>query len=252
MISLIKLLEEIQNKPSCIFLAGPAGSGKSTIIKQLISSNSFTTINVDNTYEELLKKSGLGLGQKDFSPEKLSQAAKLLAQAKDITKQKYVDLSKNLKNIIVDGTGAASNPLLKKKQELEDLGYKTFMIALFVSPLTSLERNKNRERALLPSIVLRTWRDYSKNINIYKNEFGNNFVLINNDSEDSDVRFSKDLIEPYLKNSTATGKPKSKEEEEKSKEDKMTINKDIEDLMDYTQEFNSMENAKSKINNFIK
>lgn len=252
MISLIKLLEEIQNKPHCIFIAGPAGSGKSTIIKKLIPPNISTIINIDDTYEELLKKSGIGMGQKDFSPEKLSQAAKLLAQAKDITKQKYSDLSKNLKNIIIDGTGAATKPLLKKKQELEDLGYKTFMIALFVSPLTSLERNKNRERSLLPSIVLRTWRDYTKNIDIYKDEFGSNFILINNDSEDSDIRFSKDLIKPYLQNSTAVGKPKSKEEENKSKAEKMAINKDIENLMDYTQEFNSIENAKTKINNFIK
>ena len=50
----------------------------------------------------------------------------------------------------------------------------------------------------------------------------------------------------YLTPSTGEGG------EEKSKEDKMTINKDIEDLMDYTQEFNSMENAKSKIDFYSK
>ena len=36
MVSLIKLLKEIQNKPKAIFLAGPAGSGKSTLIDIIV------------------------------------------------------------------------------------------------------------------------------------------------------------------------------------------------------------------------
>ena len=54
MIKLIELLQEITGKSKAIFLAGPAGSGKSYITKQILPSN-FTTINVDDTYEELLK-----------------------------------------------------------------------------------------------------------------------------------------------------------------------------------------------------
>ncbi len=66
MIKLTELLREVMDSPKAIFLAGPAGSGKSYITKQLLPSN-FTTINVDDTYEELLKASGLGLKQKDFT-----------------------------------------------------------------------------------------------------------------------------------------------------------------------------------------
>ena len=53
MVSLVKLLKEIQSKPKAIFLAGPAGSGKSTFIKNNIPN--LKVINVDDTYEELLK-----------------------------------------------------------------------------------------------------------------------------------------------------------------------------------------------------
>jgi len=114
MIGLVSLLKEIQGKPKAIFMAGPAGSGKSFIASKLIPSN-FNSINSDDTYEELLKATGLGLKQKDFTPDQLSQAAKLQSVARKETDKKYQELTKNLQNVIIDGTGAATKPLLKKK-----------------------------------------------------------------------------------------------------------------------------------------
>ena len=180
MIKLINILKEIAEKPKAIFLAGPAGSGKSYTIKQLIQPDQFNVVNVDDTYEELLKTAGLGMSQKDFGPEELSQAAKLMSQAQKDTKEKYSKLSQERKNIIIDGTGAAIKPVVKKKEELEALGYETFMIMIWVSPITSLERNIKRGadggRSLLPQIVLRTWRDVNKNIDEYRKIFGDNFI----------------------------------------------------------------------------
>ena len=251
MIKLATLLKEITGKPKAIFLAGPAGSGKSTITKQLLPNN-YTGINVDDTYEELLKASGIGLKQKDFNADQLSQAAKLMGQAQKATREKYAQSLSEKHNLIIDGTGAASKPLLKKKQELEDLGYETLMLMIYVSPLTSLERNQNRDRSLMPSIVLRTWRDVNKNIDLYKQEFGDNFILLNNDSEGSNQDFSSELLKPYLQASTAKGKPKSPEEMAKSKAEKDAINKDIEIMVNKLPEFDSVNTAKSKIQNFIK
>jgi predicted kinase len=165
MISLVQLLKEIQDSPKAIFLSGPAGSGKSYMSKLLIPNN-FQIINSDDTYEELLIASGIGLKQKDFTPDQLSQASKLQAQARKVTQDKLEKSIEGKNNIIIDGTGAASNPILKKKQQLESLGYECLMLMIYVSPLVSLERNKNRDRSLMPSIVLRTWRDVNKNIEI--------------------------------------------------------------------------------------
>jgi predicted kinase len=167
MISLVQLLKEVQSSPKAIFLAGPAGSGKSYTSSKLIP-NSFITINSDDTYEELLKASGIGLKQKDFTPDQLSQAGKLQAQARKTTLDKLSKSMEDKNNIIIDGTGAASNPILKKKQQLEDLGYETLMLMIYVSPLTSLKRNQERDRSLMPGIVLRTWRDVNKNIETYR------------------------------------------------------------------------------------
>lgn len=250
MIKLATLLKEITDKPKAIFLAGPAGSGKSTLTKQLLPSN-YVGINIDNTYEELLKASGIGLKQKDFNPDQLSQAAKLMSQAQKTTREKYTKSLSEKHNLIIDGTGAASKPLLKKKQELEDLGYETLMLMIYVSPLTSLERNAQRDRSLMPGIVLRTWRDVNKNIDLYKQAFGDNFILLNNDSENSNKGFSPELVKPFLQASSAVGKSKTPEEIAKSKAEKEQLNKDIELMVKTLPKFDNISSAKSKIQNFI-
>ena len=251
MIKLATLLNEITGKPKAIFLAGPAGSGKTYISKQIIPS-SLKVINSDDTYEELLKASGIGLKQKDFTPDQLSQAAKLQAQARKTTQDTLAKSIEDKNNIVIDGTGAASNPVLKKKQQLEDLGYETLMLMVYVSPLTSLERNQQRDRSLMPGIVLRTWRDVNKNIDIYRQAFGENFILLNNNPEDANKGFSPELIKPYTQASSAIGKPKTPEEMAKSKAEKDALNKEIEVMVKKLPEFDSVDSAKSKIQNFMK
>ena len=250
MISLIKILNEIQGGPKAIFLAGPAGSGKS-YMNRLLLPQDFQTINSDDTYEEMLKASGIGLKQKDFTPDELSQAAKLQAQARKDTQARLEKSMEDRNNIIIDGTGAASGPVLKKKQQLEDLGYECLMLMIYVSPLVSLERNKNRERSLMPSIVLRTWRDVNKSIETYRKEFGNNFILINNNPKDANRDFNIQLLRPYLEDSKAKGKPKTPEQEAKSKQQFDELVSDITSSIKQLPKFDTIDSAKSKIKQFI-
>jgi len=245
-------IKEAQQKPQAIFMAGPAGAGKSFVSKSLPLSK-FQVINVDDAYEELLKASGIGMKIKDFGPEELSQSAKMMGQAQKSTKEKYAKALENLNDIIIDGTGAASKPLLKKKAELEALGYETMMIMIWVSPITSLERNANRDRALLPGIVLRTWRDINKNIETYKQEFGDNLVIINNNPNDAETNFDPEEIKRrFFDTSKAKGKPKSPEEIAKAKSDREELNKSIQQLVQQTPEFTSSSEAINKIKAFIK
>jgi predicted kinase len=245
-------IKEAQHVPKAIFLAGPAGAGKSFIAKSLPLST-FRVINIDDTYEELLKASGLGMKQKDFDADQLSQAAKLMGQAQKTTKDKYAKALENMHDIIIDGTGAASRPLLKKKAELEALGYETMMIMIYVSPVTSLERNANRDRSLMPSIVLRTWRDINKNIDIYKQAFGDKFIIINNNPKDADKSFDvEDIKRRFFDTSKAKGKEKSPEELAKAKADREELNRDIKLALSLEPDFTSVDTAKSKIQSFIR
>jgi predicted kinase len=247
------LLKEVYNKPKAIFLGGPAGSGKSTIIKQLLPSD-LTVINVDDTYEQMLKDSGLGMDIKNFTPDQLSQAAKMMSAARKTTDEKYLELTKNLKNIIIDGTAASINPIRKKKEQLEALGYDTMMLMLYVSPTVSLERNKQRERSLLPGIILRTWRDVNSNIEGYQDLFGdNNFILINNNPKDTKSEYNPEEIKRlYFDTSSAKGKPKTPEEQAKSDEEAAKLNQDIKQMVNQLPSFDTLQSTQTKINKFLK
>ena len=100
MIGLISLLQEVQGKPKAIFMAGPAGSGKSFILKKVVPSN-FNVINVDDTYEDLLKSSGIGMKLAKMSPDELKKAGELMGQARKTTDSKYQDATQNLKNLAI-------------------------------------------------------------------------------------------------------------------------------------------------------
>lgn len=248
MISLVQLLKEVQSSPKAIFMAGPAGAGKTFTLNKL-GIKGFTMINVDEDYEELLKKE---LGKEDFasmSPEELSTAAKLMGKARVTTREKETQAVGALQNIIIDGTGAASKPLLKKKQELEARGYKTFMIMIYVSPMTSLKRNAERGRSLPTIAVLKSWQGLVSNIDLYRQEFGNNIVIVNNDPEDVDKSFDAEQIQQLFP--MPKGKPKTPEELAKSKADKEKTNQEIESLLQIEREFDTFDEAKQKVNQFI-
>jgi predicted kinase len=254
MIKLIDILREAQesNKPKAIFLTGPAGAGKTFISKQL-PINQFEVINVDDTYEEMLKASGIGMNQKDFGPEELSKAGQLMAQARKTTQGKYDDATENLRDIIIDSPGGAINPVLKKKKQLEDLGYETMMLMVYVSPMTSLEQNSKRDRSLIPTIVLRTWQSVNKNINGFKEAFGDNFIIVNNDREGADTSFDPaEVKRKYFDTAKFRGKEKTPEEQAKSRAEAEQLNKDIAELIKKQPDFTSLPDAKSKIQTFIK
>jgi dephospho-CoA kinase len=249
MFKLRALVNEIQGDgPKAIFMAGPAGAGKSFILKKL-NIDGFKTINVDDDFEELLQKE---LGKSDFasmSPEELSTAGKLMGIARKNTREKEIASVESLQNIVIDGTGAASNPLLKKKAELESLGYKTFMILIYVSPMTSLKRNADRGRSLPTSAVLSSWKGLSSNIAIYRDQFEDDIIVINNDPEDVDKSYNPENIIKLFP--SPKGKPKTPEEQQKSKAQKEQLNIEIKELLDAEREFDTFDEAKTKVMSFV-
>jgi len=251
MISLLKVLNEAISRPKAVFLAGPAGSGKSTFVKNNIPN--LKVINIDDTYEELLKKAGLDKPQSEFTSDELSQSSKLMGQARKETTAKLKVTQENLENIIIDGTGGASNPILKKKTQLEDLGYDTMMVMIYVSPLVSLERNRSRGeaggRSLRPSIIVRTWNQVNKNIDTFKNMFGDDFILVNNDPEGTDKTYNEEEIKSYFDQVTAA-REYSDEEKVKKETERKELETSIKQLLSDLPEFTPQSQIKGKIERF--
>lgn len=264
MIRLSTLLLEAINKPIAVFLAGSAGAGKSSFRREFLDTIAdFTILNIDDEYEPLLKRANLPLDFRKFTgPEDLSTAAKAMAQAQKTTRSKYEKSKSEITNLIVDGTGASSKEILKKKKELEDLGYTTAMVLIFVTPDISLQRNIKRGdeggRTLMPSIILRSWSQMFDNIELYKKEFGDNFMLykaykkgeeVFPDFDPSSPEAKKAFFEPFK----VKGKEKSPEEREASDKkikdlnDKIVLQmKKVQDL-----EFDSASQIKTKVNRLV-
>jgi hypothetical protein len=174
-----------------------------------------------------------------------------MGQAQKATKEKYAQLSTAKNNIVIDGTGAASKPLLKKKEELEALGYDTLMLMIWVSPYTSLERNAARDRALPPAIVLRTWRDVNKNVELYRGIFGEDFILINNDPE-ARLEYNPEYAKAtFFQTVKGSGKQYSPEELLKKRQEIDAMNQEISNQLKMIPDFTDIEDAKTKINNFL-
>lgn len=264
MISLRKLLLESKNQPLAIFMGGSAAAGKTTFRQKYIDRiGKFTVLNIDDEYEPLLSKANLPLDFRKFKgSEDLSTAAKQMAAAQTVILQKYSDLKTRLQNIIIDGTGASSREVLKKKKELEDLGYKTMMIIIVVSPDISLQRNINRGdqggRTLMPAIILKSWSSLVDNINIYRQAFGENLIVYKGykeehvkfkDFDPNDAAVKKTFFDPFK----VKGKTKSPEERAKANKKIADMNAKIKSQMSKLKdiEFDDINSIQSKITNFV-
>jgi predicted ABC-type ATPase len=265
MVSLKSLfLEKENSQPIAIFMAGSAGAGKTSFRKKYIDSiGDFTILNIDDEYEPLLKASNLPLDFRKYtSPDQLSAAGKAMGVAQKTHKQKYSIAKENLDHIIIDGTGASYREVQKKKQELENLGYKTLMVLIFVTPDISLRRNINRGekggRTLMPSIILRSWSSLFDNISQYETLFGNNLIIYKA-YEESDVEFpnfdpsSPEVRQTFYSPFKVKGKEKSPEEKAEAIKKINVLNTKIKSQIESIKhlKFDDPQTIQSKLNTFI-
>lgn len=242
------LYEVVKNKRAVLF-AGPAGSGKTTIIKNYIPSKfQEYVINADKYYEADMKKltGDSEIKQSEFTPELLSKSAKVMSKAQKQVKLDFEEAILRGRPIIMDITGGSSAETVRKKHKLEDAGYSVMMVMIYVSPISVLERNAARNRTLKPSIVLRSWKDVVSNIQHYRKAFKDNFVLIKNEKDEEKKLFSADNIERFFE--TSPNFKKLSPEEKTTLE--LEINKIANNAND--QEFTPFDELDSKLKAFLK
>ena len=263
MISLVQILKEAMGMPKAIILAGAPGAGKGYILRGLDLSG-LKVLNLDNRYMSLLKKANVSLDLKNATPEERSKGAKAMAQANKEFKGDIEDTIKGKESFILDGTAASFNNTVKLKDELEEAGYKVFMLYVYTDLQRSLSQNQDRykksggeDRSLAPAIVMRTWKSVTDNLPKYADLFGSNFVAVANTLDDRMQDIDK-IINKYLKPFTPTGtKPKTpaqqKKSDERNAQDKEEIQAMLDDdfiydVIEYTM---SKEEAQTRIKQFL-
>jgi predicted kinase len=195
------LTEAVKNQYAfkAIFLAGGPGSGKSTVIdklfgippkgkiKQNLTRAGLKVVNSDQAYEYLKAKNKIPPRDEDLTKDQQRTQGKLMARSVKIAKKQLSMYLESKIGIIIDGTGASSNVMNKKKKMIEDLGYDTYMIFVSTSLETAMERNRNRpERSLHDKIVEKSWKQVMDNLKLYKSMFGSNFVEVSTEGKQTD------------------------------------------------------------------
>jgi len=179
------LLQEGVYDPSifkAIFTAGGSGSGKSFIAGKVSGGLGFRVVNSDDMFSFLMNKSGIPL---DLSKTPEKDWSKVV-DVRDISKQK-TDLKKRIYlegrlGVIIDGTGADYIKIKSGKDKMESAGYDTFMIFVDTSLEVSKKRNAERPRRVPDSVLEIKWKESQDNKKRYQSLFGNNMVIIRNDS----------------------------------------------------------------------
>jgi adenylate kinase family enzyme len=264
MISLLQLLREAQGSPKAIILAGAPGAGKGYVLKGLDLSG-LKVLNLDNRYIDLLKKANVSLDLKNATSEERSQQAISMAAANKEFKGDIAATIEGKESFVLDGTAASVKSTTTLKSELEEAGYEVFMLYVYTDLERSLKQNQDRfdksggeDRSLAPAIVLRTWAGVTKNYDIYKNMFGDNFVSVANTLEDEKLGDLDAIVDKYLKPFTPKGtKPKDAKAQARSDKNKEKLNNEVIALLQDDAVINivdnsvSKEEAQSKIKTFL-
>ena len=265
MISLVRLLKEAQGNPKAIILAGAPGAGKGYVLKGL-DLGGLKIMNIDNTFVDKLKQANVSLDLKNATPEERSEQAKQMAAANKQFKGELQSVIDGKQSFILDGTSASYNNTVKLKDQLEEAGYSVMMLYVYTDLERSLKQNQDRfeksggeDRSLAPAIVLRTWKGVTDNLKPYASLFGSNFVAVANTLEGNKIKDVEDILKTYLEPFTPQGtKPKTPAQQEKSKQQKLELNSEIqsmlndeflEDILTYTV---SKDEAQSKLQNFLR
>jgi len=195
-----------------VILAGSAGSGKSFVastifgipnlpkFKSSLSSVGLKVVNSDSAFEVFLKKRGVNpkdLGKMtdkvfDYYTNRNPDTPKSKAQK---IRDKLYDIYKDGRlGLIIDSTASNLSSVIKKKKELEELGYDVYLLFVNTSLKVGLERNKKRDRILPDKVVKQNYDEVRANISKYRSAFGNSFFEIDNNEDKPPIQATQSKI----------------------------------------------------------
>ena len=167
-----------------IYLAGGPGSGKSYVVRKTTGGLGLKIVNSDEAFEHLLKKAGLSL---KMPPEEFERKEVVRKRAKEITVKKHANFLEGRLGMIIDGTGKNADGIQRSKNQLEELGYDTYMIFVNTSLDVALQRNADRPRSLDEKIVVSSWKAVQNNIGTFSNMFRQGFIVVDNNDPTEDI-----------------------------------------------------------------
>jgi predicted kinase len=172
-------LEEGVNDPDifkAIFLAGPPGAGKNTVIRKLNLHNTGLKLQDFDQTLHLLQRTGLAKPM-DY------------VKSQDATMKRQSLFLQNMLGLIINTTGRDYEQLLGLNKQLKTAGYDTFMLFVDVEYDVALSRIHDREknatdpadrRPVDMEYFVDAYDNSKNNLDFYALMFGNQFAVVTN------------------------------------------------------------------------
>lgn len=189
----MKLYELIEgrNDPhthKAIFMLGGPGSGKTHVASKIAGGTGLRSVNVDEFYEMLRSKQGVGGGFDD----------ELYKYSGNLTQKKLDLLLKGRIGLVIDGTGRKVDRLSEIKQQLEEIGYDTMAVFVNTDINTALDRNDQRVRKADNEWVRKVHTELKLKLGELQNIFGSNMLIVDNTDDRTDFGQAQKSITKFL------------------------------------------------------
>lgn len=168
-----------------VFFIGPAGSGKSFIkTKKYLKHLDFKEVDPDE-----IKKT-----HPNYDPD---DPFATHAWSKEVAQSQLKKLMRDGSGspVIVDGTGTASDEVIRDMKLAEDNGYRTYLVYVYVPFEISIWRNRNRERFVPEDVIMEQSVKISKNYKRLKSIADKAKIILN--YEKAEQKLAKEDIELY-------------------------------------------------------
>ena len=160
-----------------VFIAGPPGAGKNTVIKELgLHSSGLKLQDIDHTLAYLNKRK--------------SPANPNYERGLDITLKRQSMFEKEMLGLLINTTGRSSDRLMNLNKQLKQSGYDTFMIFVDADYDVAYQRVQDRPTSATDPKDVGRKVDYDyfvnafeatkQNIDFYAIMFGDNFAVVTN------------------------------------------------------------------------
>jgi len=179
-------------------------SGKTTVASELFSipkklsfsPDGLKIFNSDREFEHMLKKAGLSADLTKLNDEELwkiyanENPESIYSKAKIAAAKRYKTFVDGRIGMIIDITARNRKRVDDLKQQLESMGYDTYMVFVNTTVETALQRNNFRERKLKESDVVDMWHQVQNNLEYFKTLFGKNFLEVDGNISKKDDKLT--------------------------------------------------------------
>jgi nicotinamide mononucleotide adenylyltransferase len=143
-----------------IFVTGGPGSGKDVVIREAIAEQKIVEITSVQAFNYLMDKKTLSEKSSDFRRESI----------------------RNRGPLVINGPADDQERMLTIKEELEELGYSTYMVFVDTTNEASQARNEKLTKMIAESVRRDKWESAQASKNSYSQSFTNFTTLNNNES----------------------------------------------------------------------